>query len=130
MNSYFVAAAILVFVIGVVHSILGERLVFQRMRRHGIIPVYGGQVLVESKVRILWASWHIVTVLGWCIAAALLCLADSSNALLAQSGISIAIVSALLGSSTLVFVGTKGRHLGWAGLLVAALLTFAGMYAN
>jgi hypothetical protein len=129
VNSYFVAAAVLAFVIGLVHSILGERLVFQRMRISGIIPVNGGQVLAESNVRILWASWHIVTVFGWGIAATLWWLADPSNAPLASSGISQAIVGALLAGSVLVLVGTKGKHPGWAGLLGGAILVLVGMYS-
>lgn len=129
MNSYFVAAGVLAFVIGLVHSVLGERLVFRRMRAKGFIPTNGGQVLREPHVRILWASWHVVTVLGWCIAVALLWLAHPSNAQLVQSTVSKAIVAALLGSSVLVLVGTKGRHIGWMGLLTAALLVVIGMYA-
>ena len=99
------------------------------MRAKGFIPTNGGQVLREPHVRILWASWHVVTVLGWCIAVALLWLAHPSKAQLAQSTVSNAIVGALLGSSVLVLVGTKGRHLGWVGLLAAAILVVAGMYA-
>jgi hypothetical protein len=129
VNSCFIAAAALIVVIGLVHSVLGERLVFQRMRTHGIVPVNGGQILHESSVRILWASWHIVTILGWCIAGALWWLALPANAALAQSGLVKGISGALLGSSALVFFGTKSKHPGWAGLLTAAMLTFAGMYA-
>lgn len=128
VNSYFVAAALMAFVIGLIHSILGERLVFQRMRTSGIIPVNGGAVLAESNVRILWASWHIVTVFGWCLAVALWWLADPSNAHLASSGISQAIAGALLAGSALVLLGTKGKHPGWAGLLGGAMLVVAGMY--
>lgn len=129
MNSYFVGAAMLNFVIGLIHSVFGERLVFQRMRMQGIIPVNGGQVLRESNVRIIWASWHIVTVLGWCVAAALWWLAEPSNAHLARSVLSKVIVGAMLASSALVLIGTKGKHPGWAGLLAAAMLAFAGMYS-
>lgn len=129
MNSYFVAAAMLNFIIGLIHSVFGERLVFQRMRMQGIIPVNGGQVLRESNVRIIWASWHIVTVLGWCVAAALWWLAEPSNAHLARSVLSKVIVGAMLASSALVLIGTKGKHPGWAGLLAAAMLAFAGMYS-
>lgn len=129
MNLYFFAAGMLAFVIGLVHSVLGERLVFRRMRTQGIIPTNGGQVLREPHVRILWASWHIVTVMGWCIAVALLWLAHPSNAHLAKSAVSKSVFFALLASSMLVLIGTKGRHLGWVGLLVAAILSMAGTYA-
>ena len=129
MNSYFAGAGVLAFAIGLVHSVLGERLIFRRMRAKGLIPTNGGEVLREPHVRILWASWHVVTVLAWCVGVALLWLAHPSNAQLAQSAVSKAIVGALLSSSVLVLVGTKGRHIGWVGLLAAAILVVVGMYA-
>jgi hypothetical protein len=129
MNAYFVAAGVLAFAIGLVHSVLGERLVFRRMRGQGLVPTDGGHVLHEPHVRILWASWHVVTALGWCVAAVLLWLGQPSQAQLAQSVVAKAVVGALFVSSMLVLVGTKGRHPGWIGLLIAAILVLAGMYA-
>ena len=59
MNWYFIAAGVLSFLIGFVHSVLGESLIFRRMRAGGFIPTIGGQLLREPQVRILWASWHV-----------------------------------------------------------------------
>ena len=72
MNSYFIAAAVLAFLVGLVHSILGERLIFRRLREGRVVPTHGGTLLGEGHVRILWASWHVLTVFGWGIAAILL----------------------------------------------------------
>jgi hypothetical protein len=129
MNWYFAVAGVLAFLIGLVHSVFGERLIFQRMRAEGFIPTNGGQVLREPHVRILWASWHLVTVLGWGTAVALFWLANPSNAHLAQSTVSGAVAASMLASSALVLVGTKGKHLGWVGLLAVAVLAVAGAYA-
>lgn len=129
MNWYFAVAALLLIAIGLVHSVLGERLVFRRMRSTGIVPTDGGQVLREPHVRILWASWHVVTAMGWCIAAVLFWLALPAPKRPDSSVIVKAMVASLLASSGLVLVGTKGRHPGWVGLLVAALLTAIGLYA-
>jgi hypothetical protein len=128
MNTYFLAAGVLTFVIGLVHSVLGETMIFRRMRLQGIIPTNGGSVLREPHVRILWASWHVVTALGWCVAITLFWLALPSTAQISQSALSKAIACALLISSLLVLVGTKGKHLGWMGLLAAAALTAVGVY--
>ena len=128
MNMYFVAAAILTFVVGLVHSILGERLIFRRMRSAGFIPTNGGQVLREPHVRILWASCHLVTVMGWCIAAGLFWLALPSSIHLVQSVAPKAVAATMLASSFLVLIGTKGKHLGWVGLLGVAILTAFGFY--
>ena len=61
INWLLIAAAALAFVVGLVHSLLGERLIFRRMRVGGAIPTNGGIVLREAHVRILWASWHVLT---------------------------------------------------------------------
>ncbi|MDN3544892.1 hypothetical protein QWZ02_10605 [Kinneretia asaccharophila] len=129
MNRCFLAAAVLLLIIGLVHSLLGERLIFRRMRAGGFIPTQGGPVLRQAHVRILWASWHIVTVLGWGLAAMLFWLADASAAPLAASPLVQALALALLLSAALVLVGTCGRHPGWLGLLAAAGLVAAGAWA-
>ena len=128
MNHYFVAAGLLTFVIGLVHSVLGERLIFRRMRVEGFVPTNGGQVLRERHVRILWASWHVVTALGWCVAVVLFWLALPSEAHLAQSALSKAVAASTLLSSMLILVGTRGKHPGWVGLLVVAVLAVMGAY--
>ncbi len=128
MNLYFLFAGVLAFVVGLVHSILGERWVFKRMRIKSVVPTNGGTVLREPHVRILWASWHAVTVLGWCLAALLVWFS-----LLPQTEpfqfVSVSIACAMLAGSWLVFFATQGKHLGWAGLLGVAVLTLLGAFA-
>jgi hypothetical protein len=70
----------------------------------------------------------VVSVLAWAVAALLVELgtrpADGPDAqrMLAW------IVGALLASSALVGLGTRGRHPGWLGLLAVAALAGAGAY--
>lgn len=127
MNYYFIAAGILAFAIGLIHSLFGERLVFARMRSSGLIPTEGGQRLREHHVRILWATWHIVTVMGWAMGAMLFRLALAPSAVADHNFFAIAIGVSAFGSSMLVLVGTKGRHPGWIGLLGMAIFTAMGM---
>jgi hypothetical protein len=129
MNIHFLAAALLLIVIGLVHSVLGEWLIFRRMRNEGFIPTNGGELLREPHVRIIWATWHLVSVLGWGIATVLLWLAQATQAPLTQSLIPQALSATLAASSALVLIGTKGKHPGWIGLMVAAGLIWAGAAA-
>jgi hypothetical protein len=129
MNWFFVSAGVLTIVIGLIHSLLGERLIFRRMRLAGLIPTNGGQGLREPHVRILWASWHLVTAMGVGFAVVLFWLALPSSRSQAQSIVAWTIVGSMIASSSLVLVGTKGKHLGWAGLLGVAILTAIGVYA-
>ena len=126
MNSYLLAGGILAFIVGLVHSVLGEVLIFRRLRSRGIIPTHGGELLRERHVRILWASWHILTVLGWCVATILWCLAQNFPLSQSHHFVARAIAVAMLASATIVFVSTKAKHPGWVGLLGVAILVFVG----
>jgi hypothetical protein len=129
MNWYFFSAGVLSIVIGAVHSYLGERLIFARMRTAGLVPTDGGQALRERQVRILWASWHIPTAMGGAIGVVLFWFSLPASSHLVQPVVAMALGGAMLASSGLVLVGTKGRHPGWAGLLGVAVLTGLGLYA-
>lgn len=126
MNRYFLAASGLATFVGFAHTVLGERLIFRRLRTRGVIPTDGGNVLAERHVRILWATWHLATVFGWGIAAVLWWLALPTSRLATQSPVPWAIAAAMLAASLLVLVGTQARHPGWVGLLGVAILTAVG----
>jgi hypothetical protein len=127
MNLYFVAAAALAFLVGLAHSVLGERLIFHRLRQGSLVPTNGGTLLGERHVRILWASWHVLTVFGWGIASILLWLSLHPSGTSSTGFIEHAIAISMLCGSVLVFVGTKARHPGWAGLLGVAVLVWLGL---
>lgn len=130
MSPYLPAAAAIALVVGLVHSVLGEILIFRRLREPGrLVPTRGGTLLGEGHVRILWASWHIVTVFGWAIGALLLRLAwpyDLENA--AAFAVDTFAVGALA-ASVLVLFGTRGKHPGWIGLLAIAVCAWLGQAA-
>lgn len=127
MNPYFIAAAALAFVVGLVHSVLGEILIFRRMRKPGrIIPTDGGSILRAHHVRILWASWHVVTAFGWGMAAILVWLAQPAARGVADGFLEHAIAVSMLVGSVLVLIATKARHPGWVGLLGVAVLVWLG----
>jgi hypothetical protein len=126
MQTQLLWAGIVAILVGLSHSVLGEILIFRRMRQGGVVPTEGQPVLRERHVRILWASWHLVTILGWALAAILLMLAASAGEPLAQTALARVVIGALLASSALVLFATRGRHPGWLGLLVAALLGWFG----
>ena len=126
MQTQLLWAGIVAILVGLIHSVLGEILIFRRMRQGGVVPTEGQPVLRERHVRILWASWHLVTILGWALAAILLMLAASAGEPLAQTALVRVVIGALLASSALVLFATRGRHPGWLGLFVAALLGWLG----
>jgi len=126
MNKYLAAAGTLAFFVGLVHSFLGERLMFRRMRDGAIVPTNGGKIIGEGHVRIIWASWHMVTLFGWLIAATLIWLTASPDRMQNQGLVLSAIASTMFASALLVLFATRARHPGWAGLLAVAVLVWLG----
>lgn len=124
MQTALALAGALTFVVGAVHSALGERLIFRRMREGGWIPTNGRPILHERHVRILWASWHVVTLFGWAMGAVLLQRATTETPL--DAWLEHAIAASMFGGAALVLIGTRGRHPGWIGLLAVALLVWFG----
>jgi hypothetical protein len=122
MNAYFLIAGTLAFTVGLAHSLLGEILIFRRLRDKGLVPTMGQPLLRERHVRILWASWHVVTVLGWALGAMVLRLAFPIDSVAFEAFTLNTIIIAMLTSSLLVLVATKGMHPGWLGLLAVAVL--------
>jgi len=125
MEPYLFVAGCLSLTLGVIHSAMGEILIFQRMRKGHVIPTNGHPVLKERHVRILWASWHLVTVFGWGVGIILLRYSLSGlpdPEYTNQSFIENTILFSMLSGALLVFIGTKGKHPGWVVLLVIAIL--------
>lgn len=123
MNILAGLGALVLVLTGLIHSVLGERLIFRRLRAAGAwIPTEGGSALREPHVRILWATWHALSVIGWAVAAVLFWHFERSLRLPGPLGLILAM--GLLGGAVLVLVGTKGRHPGWIALSVAAVLTY------
>lgn len=119
MNEQLLLAAGLLLLIGLVHSWLGEIRVFARLRQRAADT---GALLPQSHYSILWASWHLVSLLGAGMAALLAWLALAEHAVPKAFELTLIIAGSLCASALLVFCATRGRHPGWAGLLLVGLL--------
>ena len=123
MNTYLLLAACLTILIGFVHSVLGERLIFTKLRQQSVAPNLPAGPLKLKKVRILWATWHLASVFGLAIAAVLLNLARYSIDVFIIHAIAIA----MLFSAAFVFWASGGKHPAWLGLTGVALLCWLGL---
>ena len=129
MNTYFLMAGILSLILGFVHSILGEYLIFRDKRDNGnLVPTKVNKDFKEQHLRIIWATWHLSSFFGWCIGAFLIKISVTQGILNAES-ISFLIYSiliAMVASSLLVLIATKGKHPGWIVLLLIGILLMVG----
>lgn len=127
MQPLLATAAVLALLTGVVHSILGERLIFQRLRDASLVPALPAPPLKSHHVRILWATWHLASVLGWVLGGLLWQLARAPGAALTSSFVLGAAAVGFSVGALLVLVGTRGRHPGWVALgAIGVLVGLAG----
>jgi len=122
MESYLLAAGCLSLALGLIHSVMGEILVFRHMRKGKIIPTNGHPILKERHVRILWASWHLVTIFGWGLGVILLRYSLPSTEYTHQSFVENTILFSMLSGAFLVFIATKAKHPGWVVLLAITIV--------
>jgi ABC-type Mn2+/Zn2+ transport system permease subunit len=125
VQTYLLAAALVAVLVGVVHSALGEMLIFRKLRKGTIIPDQPAAPLELRNVRILWATWHLATALGLGFAAILFFLANRDRA--PDPAIAWPLILSFAAGSVLVMAATRGKHPGWIGLLIVSVLTYLGM---
>ncbi|MES2671120.1 MAG: hypothetical protein V4673_11975 [Pseudomonadota bacterium] len=110
--------------VAIVHSLLGELLIFGQLRTRGVVPTEAAAPLRSGNIRILWATWHLASVFGLGFAAILFAIATGRIA--PDPYILHAVIWAFIGGSALVLLATKGKHPGWVGLMAVATLVYLG----
>ena len=112
-------AAIFTFVIGVIHSWLGER----RLIGPRLSPQRRQGMLADSNYfrQILRATWHLMTLAWWGFGGILGALAISPVNRQART-ILVIIALLFLACGLTILITTRGRHLAWPVFLVVACL--------
>ena len=127
MNPWDISAAGLSVLSALAHSVLGEQRIFRHLRRAGhIVPTEGGALLRAFQVRILWATWHCMSVMGIGLAAVLLWLAHPAAQAASAGRVDFCVAMAMAVTGMLVLVSNRGRHPGWLALFAAAALVALG----
>ncbi|MFQ5993473.1 MAG: hypothetical protein ACE5K1_00145 [Acidiferrobacterales bacterium] len=125
MNYYFLVAALLVFVLGLAHSVLGERLVLGPLtRRHDLPPLLGSIDFMEGTLRF---TWHVTTVLLWSVSATLVSLALLPGVPVVST-LAWIIAAALFVCAVIAGVTSRGRHFSWYVFLGSAVLVWLGRH--
>ncbi|MDO8039579.1 hypothetical protein [Janthinobacterium sp. SUN137] len=112
MNEYFVAAVATIGLVAMIHSVWGEKRIFNRLRCGKLAPSNAGGVLLEWHVRIHGSRRHVLTVFGLCITAVLLQLAFPSVSSRLAGFIVQACAVVMLAGAALVFLGSRARYSG------------------
>lgn len=114
-------ASVLLFLLGLAHSLVGERFLLIPLFREGNgSELSGGSSFAARTLRF---AWHLTTVAWWALVALLLLLARDQ---LTRSSVLMVIGYAALLSGLLPLLLTRGRHLAWAVLfLIGGLALYA-----
>jgi len=118
----YVLAAIMLILIGIAHSYLGERYLLIRLfRREDLPKILGSETFTKNTLRF---AWHLTTVAWFGFAALLMQMGSGTLELhLVANVIAITFFVHFL----IAIWGSRGRHLSWVIFLAISLLTF---YAN
>lgn len=124
MNGYLLSAGVALLVLALLHSVLGERLIFRHLRAGTPGHAAARELLPARRWDALWSTWHLVSLLGLGLAGAMV--AASITVDITKTGGTIAMILAATFAISGVywFMGTKGKHPAWIGLLVIAALIF------
>ena len=101
-------AAILAFLLGFSHSVLGERYILTRLFRRDNLPMlFGG---TQFTTRTLRFAWHLTTIALWGFAALLW---QASSGSLDQSAVLRTVGWTFVVSGLFPLIATRGLHLSW-----------------
>lgn len=123
MNIVLLVAGLLSALIGIAHSVLGEKLVLRPLFARGDVPkLLGSTVFAHRTLRF---TWHLTTVLLLGIGAVVvdlsLAVPNSTSTCIIQ------VLAATFGvCSLLSLTGARGKHFSWWVFLIIAMLLWFG----
>jgi len=117
LSTSLLLAAALTFLVGAVHSWLGERKLIGPL-----LAPEGRQGLLARgwARRVLRFAWHLTTVAWWGSAATFVALARGPLGAQGRLTLEVASVTYLV-TGLIVLVTSRGRHLAWPVFLIIAL---------
>ena len=114
---------ILLLIIGIVHSYLGEKYLLIRLFRRADLPKLLGSDWFTK--RVLRFAWHLTTLAWWGFAAILYVLSTPSENVKSEILVIISVVFALSGIVSLLF--SRGKHLSWLFFFTIAATSYFGV---
>ncbi len=122
MNTWFLIAALLIYLIALAHSILGEWLLIGPLFRLELPKLAGSEGAMRRVIRF---AWHLTTIILWGIASvvAYWTLIEQTEAIVVMAHI-VAITFIFSGIFSAVM--TRARHFSWYVFLAIGLLIWIG----
>jgi hypothetical protein len=114
----FYTAAVLIFVVGIAHSYLGERYILIRLFRRDNLPeLFGGTQFTKNTLRF---AWHLTTVAWFGFGLILLYLATGE---ITKQIVGNIIAATFFVHFFVALIASKGKHLSWVIFLAITLVS-------
>ena len=124
MQSLYFVAAGLCFILGLGHSIVGERYILLPLCRRPDLPKLFGSA--ELTARTLRFAWHLGTV-AWWGAGVIFCY--MARNLLSPAIVVGVLAGVFLASAVVTFVVSRGGHFAWLLFLAIGVIALYGSQA-
>ncbi len=120
-NVYFIIAAVLIYLIALAHTLLGEKYIVNPIFRLTMAKEPASDLFAKKVVRF---AWHLTTIVWWGVATLIVVYAVNPTA--NNMSLSIKIISiTFLISSILSLVFCRGKHFSfYVFLAISGLLWF------
>ena len=114
------AAAVLIFMVGLAHSYLGERYILIRLFKRTDLPqLFGSDDFTKRTLRF---AWHLTTLAWWGFALLLVLIADDA---ITPREVASVVVDLAAASGVVALIASRGRHLAWLAFFAVAGLVYA-----
>lgn len=121
LTATLIISSSLLIVIGIAHSILGEKYILKRLLRRNDLPQVLGSDLFTK--RVLRFAWHITTIAWWGFAGIIISFLFPDTVPVKTIVLLITSLTFLL-SGAISGISSRGKHLSWIVFLVIAICTF------
>lgn len=115
--------ALLLFVVGVLHSVLGERFLIRRLLKRDNLPrIYNSEEFTRNLIRF---AWHITTIAWWGMAVIALSLLLPGPELIQSILITFSVTFFI--SGLIAFYYSSGKHFAWGIFLLISLAAYSSI---
>jgi hypothetical protein len=119
VNTGLLVAAVLLLLVAIAHSVLGERYILIRLFRRSDLPrLFGGDAFTRSVLRF---AWHLTSI-AWLGFAAILAILAGGTA--ASAPVLRVVAATFAVHAVVVAAASRGRHLAWPVFAAVALLAW------
>ncbi|MDH4259911.1 MAG: hypothetical protein OEW16_06345 [Gammaproteobacteria bacterium] len=109
-SSLLLVAAVLAVLVGLAHSVLGEKYILMCLPEQG-----------KFKDRTMRFAWHLTTIAWWGFGAML---ALAARGMLTPTNTLFVLAVTMITTAGMILIVSRGRHLAWPVFFAIAIISF------